>query len=685
MKPTQITLALIALTFLGVGGWGRGLFHRQPVQTVSRTAADPQQSSITRPQSSPEQSQPDPQAETSQPNAGRPSANMEQATSEADQAFLRELRRVLQTGEEVPRSGSALETAYRASTFPQQYYGFVLKIYQPGQSPFKAVSTRDDAWGDIHNVVAKSAKHTRLSQFNLADAAQSRLQIDFIRDEPRPVKVRQLSQTAIDETRFEMGVDGVMASDGKKTVYFLPGDAYIHSLLTVQQLLDVILRSFPSPRESVVHLSRFQSDSYVSYEDRWLRLFRGHPIQPPFETDQLRPAALAGSDFLVRTQLPDGRFRYYYDAANDSYKDHQHPDRDVVKNPYYNDLRHSGGALLLLLDFMETGDRSRLTAAKKAHEYLAQHLVRYETSAGKPAAYVYYNRKGKLGGAGIYLYVLSEYRRLSGDASFAEVESLLVNHMLSEIQDDGEFIYYHVYLDKRVDRERNRELFSFFYPGEALCGLVAYYKNSASADEKVVLKTKIQSALRFLVEERPRLYADQFAALPSDSWLMMAINDLWDVPELRWDGARDFVLADAEQMVAHMYHETDALYPDYCGSFYYDYGDFPFADGARAEGLLAGYQLAVKVGDSAKSERFLSALKKLAWATLHLTNTPESVYSVPNPAMTLGGIRFKHTRQWFRVDTIQHVAGFYLKFLPELRRLEPQNLQTAANSDLPED
>jgi hypothetical protein len=32
----------------------------------------------------------------------------------------------------------------------------------------------------------------------------------------------------------------------------------------------------------------------------------------------------------------------------------------------------------------------------------------------------------------------------------------------------------------------------------------------------------------------------------------------------------------------------------------------------------------------------------------------------------MGGIRFKLTRQWFRVDTIQHAAGFYLRFLPRL-------------------
>ncbi|MBL8889930.1 MAG: hypothetical protein JNL67_08110 [Planctomycetaceae bacterium] len=681
MKTTQITLALIALTFIGVGVWGRGLFNRQTVDGAKSMRVDRQNQTTPNVEEPMDRSVRGQERSDSEPSREQHMSIAEQAHQETDQKFLRELRRVLQSGQQIPRTGSALEAAYRVSSFPQQYFGFVLKVYQPGHSSFKAVSTRDDGWGDIHNVVTRSAKHPRLAKFTLADPAKARLQLDFISHEPLPVKVRQLSQTSTDETRFEMGVDGIMASDGKKTVYFLPGDAYIESLLTIDQLLAVVERSFPSPRQSVIHLSRFRSQSYISYEDRWLRLFRGHPIQPPFRSDQLRSTALAGSDFLVRTQLPDGRFRYYYDAASDSYKDHQHPDRDVVNNPYYNDLRHSGGALLLLLDFMETGDRSRLTAVKKAHEYLSQHLVRYETNAGNPAAYVYYNRKGKLGGSGIYLYVLSEYRRLSGDNSFAEIERLLVTHLLSEIQDDGEFIYYHVYLDKRVDRERNRELFSFFYPGEALCGLVAYYKNSASPAEKVVMQTKIKSALRFLIEERPQLYPDQFAELPSDSWLMMAINDLWDVPELRWDGARDFVFEDAEQMVSHMYHETDALYFDYCGSFYYEYGDFPFADGARAEGLLAGYQLAVKVGDSARSERFLSALKKLAWATLHLANTPESVYAVPNPEMSLGGIRFKHTRQWFRVDTIQHVAGFYLKFLPDLRRLERESRPIAADSD----
>jgi hypothetical protein len=71
----------------------------------------------------------------------------------------------------------------------------------------------------------------------------------------------------------------------------------------------------------------------------------------------------------------------------------------------------------------------------------------------------------------------------------------------------------------------------------------------------------------------------------------------------------------------------------------------------------------LRVGDEERIARYHEALRLLAWATLRLCNTRDSVYSVPNPERTIGGIRFKLTRQWFRVDTIQHVACFYLKFL----------------------
>jgi hypothetical protein len=71
----------------------------------------------------------------------------------------------------------------------------------------------------------------------------------------------------------------------------------------------------------------------------------------------------------------------------------------------------------------------------------------------------------------------------------------------------------------------------------------------------------------------------------------------------------------------------------------------------------------LKAGDQERIERYREACIKAASATLRLCNTPESVYSAANPKRAIGGIRFKLTRQWFRVDTIQHVASFYLKFV----------------------
>ena len=70
------------------------------------------------------------------------------------------------------------------------------------------------------------------------------------------------------------------------------------------------------------------------------------------------------------------------------------------------------------------------------------------------------------------------------------------------------------------------------------------------------------------------------------------------------------------------------------------------------------------MGNQNMAESLWPALRLSAWALMHLVNTEDAVYSVRNPKMALGGIRFKYTRQWFRIDTIQHVASFYAKILP---------------------
>lgn len=522
--------------------------------------------------------------------------------------------------------------------------------------------------------------------------------------------------------RFEFGVDGLQIAKGTKRRYFFPGDAFVRSILGLGQLRRHIQRLFPGDKLDELTCSRFRSLSFVSglkstcnvsdrdttgaiqdapSEERgsWLPLYRGLPPIPEVCKESLAGAARAGTQWIANNLQDDGRFIYYYDAATDTQRDHEHPDRDPATNPYYNLLRHSGGLITLLLDELlwqaqeERGPASgragsaasafevatdapigtsrpsssaaqRRRVIEQASDFLVQQLVDYRTTDGQEAAYALYNRKAKLGGSGTGLCVLAMYQRVFNDNRYARIAARLANHLCNEINDQGEFRYYHIYLDKPVRWEDNQRYFSFYYPGEAILGLSQFCQHACDSDaarRRVFDKT--HHALRFLFRERPHLHKEHYQTLPSDSWLMMAINDLWDVPEFRLEEYKKFVFDDADQMVRLMYTHENAIYPDYVGSFYYHYGDHPYPDGARAEGLLGAYQLAVKVQDQERIERYGKACHAVAAATLRLCNTPDSVYSAANPALSIGGIRFKLTRQWFRVDTIQHVASFYLKLL----------------------
>ncbi|MBC8355419.1 MAG: hypothetical protein H8E66_25865 [Planctomycetes bacterium] len=599
-------------------------------------------------------------------------------------------------------------------------------------------ATNSSTYENIRQAINRTTAHERFDDFDLGDLKRCRVQIDFIVHEPEAVELSEFSDSTIDVTgpktelpiharqngepivwrdaaswqvqvvsalpvpknlaRFELGVDGLRIVKEGKRRYVLPGDAFVRSILGISQLRRHIQRLFPGDDIETLKYYRFRSLSFVSgvveserdsgrdatrfnedvSDDReprsWLPLYRGLPPIPAVNDVSLTCAARAGTKWIADSLQTDGRFIYYYDAATDTQRDHEHPRRDPETDPYYNLLRHGGGVITLLLDEQLGQAQSlptpsaiadqRREVIERASDFLVQQLVDYQAADGTKAAYALYNRKAKLGGSGIGLCALAMYQRLFRDDRFADVAARLAHHLRNEINEHGEFRYYHIYLDKPVGWEDNQKYFSFYYPGEAILGLSQYCQHVCQADaERQAIYAKTHQALRFLLCERPHLHKEHYQTLPSDSWLMMGINDLWDVAEFQQEEYKKFVFDDADQMVRLMYTEEDAIYPDYVGSFYYHYGDHPYPDGARAEGLLSAYQLALKVGDQRRVECYRHACYQVAAATLRLCNTADSVYSAANPERAMGGIRFKLTRQWFRVDTIQHVASFYLKLL----------------------
>jgi len=597
--------------------------------------------------------------------------------------FFDRLQGCLRDGSLAEADATDARSLFERSGFPSDFWGFGSTLYQSGRPRLMVVrATATPAFENIRNVIQRAISHPRFGDFDLSDLEQCRVQFDFIVDEPAVVDFGSLSESALDSSRFEFGIDGLRIIGGERRRYILPGDAFVSSILGLGQLRRRVERLFPDTPIDQLEFYRFRSESYVSTADGWIRLYRGLPAVTPATEEAISDAATAGVNWIVNNRHPDARFVYYYDAATDSHRDHEHPNRDPETDSYYNLLRHCGGVITMLLAHgLRTsglpdmslgsgrGPNLQIAASTETIEagidFFTRQLVPYTTGNGSSAAYAYYNKKAKLGGSGIGLYMLALYQRLYQSATYAEQSQLLANHLLNEILDSGEFRYYHVYLDRKVTKAENPSLFSFYYPGEAIIGLANYCQHVCDSDvERDAIYDRIHQSLRFLFVERPRIYQEHYASLPADSWLMMGINDLWDTPQFQREAYSRPVFQDADQMVDHMYAPNCTPYPDYVGSFYYDFGDHPYPDGARAEGLLAAYLLARKAEDRKRTARYLEALRLLAWATLRLCNTRDSAYSVPNPERTIGGIRFKLTRQWFRVDTIQHVASFYLKFLP---------------------
>ena len=563
-------------------------------------------------------------------------------------------------------AGSSLgdvETAFRLSTFPKTSARIAMLLYQPGRKRLVVIRRNKPGRPVLSDVLNRLRAHPRFPKFQLNDP-HLHLQLEFLHELSEPFDLNRVGMSRRGEAHFEIGLEGLRFQVGETTRYFFPGDAYVRSIMAMSQLRDWLKRATRVDDLGTVQFQRFRSESYISYGDDWLRLYRGQPLLGPLSKARLDQAIRLAIEHVRDYQRDDGRFLYYYDAATDSQLDHDHPERDPERNPYYNILRHCGGILTCLYYSRYSGERVVLAPAQQAIDFILDQSRIYSSGPNQEAAYVYYNRKAKLGGTGLALYALSEYQKLTGDRSYSGWAARYCRHLLGQITDSGEFIYYHIYLNDTVGPEDNHRYFSFYYPGEALCGLAAYYKHVCDdPDLKARIEHGIKKALHYLLVDRPLLRAEHYTKLPSDSWLMMAINELWDVETFRNTSYSDFVFSDADTMVSRMYREADAPYPDYRGAFYYEHGDYPYADGARCEGLLGAFELAHKVGDAARIASYESALLDAAWATLHLVNFPQFLYFAKNPQKALGGIRFKYTRQWFRIDTIQHVACFYLKAL----------------------
>lgn len=562
---------------------------------------------------------------------------------------------------------------------PQETLVYI-SLFQTGQKFIRYGSKRKDFETTINRDIEMLRKNKNFQKFFVNDENSCRIMIEYIIDRKK-INKNELNSERFDNGRFEIGINGLELRKDGISYYYIPTDAITLSHMGLRSALQTLVRKTPiakltnsiSERLNILSASNdyeyylFRSRAFITYKNTCIPLYRGNVRYTEFSYDVLYNQVIKSVDWILDNMYEDGRFLYYYDCCDDTYKDHEHPNRPE-NNLYYNDLRHCGGVIALIRAYELTSDEKYIKAAKKALNWSVSISKEHDTKWGK-AYYAFYNNKAKLGGTGVLLVAMMQYRSFTGDKSFDEYIKGYTRHILSRVYKNGEILGYYIHpkyhngepLINMTDEER-KETFSFYYPGEALLGL-ALFANNFLDDENLAKEVRkiSKKALDWIVDERPKIYADLFTALPSDAWLMQAIEEWCKDKDFQKQNYINFVFTDAATMVEKTYKRDDSPYIDYEGGYYYVYGDHYFPDGARSEGLVAAYYLAKYLKMDNLAQKLLNACKKVAMCQFHLFNDELNNYSHKNQLRSTNSIRFKATRQWVRVDSIQHVSCFFAR------------------------
>jgi hypothetical protein len=562
-----------------------------------------------------------------------------------------------------------------------------ITLFQNGFSPIRWGSKKKTLIETLNSIVKNLNSHKNIAQFDILDTKKCQIMFEMVIEE-YPCNIRNITGLNMHSSnRFEPGVNGLKWIYEGTVRYFMPTDGYTKSIMSISQLLNHLSKQCGISKQSDkiserVHLMRrepieynfIKSIAYISFNDEILELERGYPLPIEFNKNVIYDKTIKSIDWLVKNMNEDGSFLYYYDPYKDTIIDDMHPN---MINPLYNNiLRHSGGTISLLRGYVLSGNKLYLEKAKKSLDFLVSTLRTHQYK-NKFACYPFFNSKSKLGGAGIGLVAFMHYYILTGDTSYKKEMDGLTRHILSRVDKDGEMLGYYIHPNfnngKPLINPKNeikKELFSFYYPGEALLGLALYYQYMENIDDefKKDIKIKSEMALNFLVDIRPIKYDYMFTSLPADAWLMQAIEEWVKVDGFNKESYTNFVFNDTKMMFDHMYKEGDTLpiNKDYIGGFYYNYGDHVYHDASRCEGVVSAYYLAKYLKDEEKAAWIMEHMLLSAKGLMKTFHSEKSVYPHINQQKALHSFRFKLTRQWVRVDSVQHAACFFARLYPIL-------------------
>lgn len=594
--------------------------------------------------------------------------------------LVQRIRTTLATGEKLKIDDLALEDIIEFKGKEQLFY---ITLFQEFTKRIRFGSRRDTLEETLNRVIEKLRENQKFKEFEVSNVDKTRILIEWV-SEKELVDIKKIhTDKNFDKERFEPGINGIEIRKDNTSYVWMPTDAPVLNEMSLAPVFAHLADRMGLAKNKNLKLLEkaklvknlenvetyiIKSKAFITYKTEIIPLYRGNVLYKDFDYNTVIDMFKKSNDWLIEHMKENGQFMYYYNPTLDNNIDHEHPTRKE-SNLYYNDLRHCGGVVSLLRTYELTGDKKYLEPIKKGIDWSISMTKFHKDEKGREAAFVYANSKGKLGGVGLPLIMLMRYRMNTNDPTYDRYIEAYSRHLLSRMTEDGEFLGYYIHPSFNngeplltMNEEERKKTFSFYYPGEALMGLgmvANRYNKNKELTQEIIKKTK--KAMRWIIDERPKVYGEMFTALPSDAWLMQAIEEWADCKGFLEKNDIDFVFNDAKTMMEKMYKKDDSPYIDFEGGMYYNYGDHYYPDGARCEGLIAAYYLAKKLENYELADKILYSAKKAAKCQFQLWINEFNNYPHQNPKKSCNSIKFKSTRQWVRVDSVQHVACFFIR------------------------
>lgn len=544
----------------------------------------------------------------------------------------------------------------------------LVTLYDRG-APVERVQARGRTLGDA---LAEAARRLR-RQPNTAAAAEvrarGRLKLDVIlQTAPILTTIEPLFALSL-----VPGVDGLGLDFGDRQVLLTADDLMMDDLLSSRRplaALDFELgldtgralsrlakeagATAGSWRATRKRFYRFRADSSIEPAERSrgqapAPVWRGEVPGPPVSADNLRRAARAGGDYLLRHLDDRGRFGYEY---------HTLRDQELDAGAQYSLPRHAGAAYFLAQLHGALKQPAFLEGARRAVDYLRARVPTGCNRAGlscvgdeeRPEDWV------DLGATAMTLVAIAELERVSGDRALEAWGRRLAEFLLFMQKPDGDFCHrYHP-----ATNERDEHTQMLYFSGEAAFALAIFDRVAPEPRYRVAL----DHALTFLAKTQYAHLAGQFFFL-EDHWTCLAAEAGWDhLPPGQRASAAGFCAEFAAFLRRTQFRPGEAIVgaqPDFAGAYGFTplLPPHPTPVGSRSEASIAAYQLTRRRGapDAAVLEQVRLGMRFL----LQHQIADDGAYLMPNPAAARGGFLMNDVKRFIRIDFVQHAGSAMLR------------------------